>query len=241
VRREGGRLRAAGGDPLANRIPEGLRDVIGRRLSHLSPAYNRVLAVAGRIGFRPEIALTRLGLAELELGAAPSPSPSPAPRERGAAAAPGQDENDAGPSPSPAARGRGSGGGGRTEALVHLDFAIAEFRAMQMQPALERAERLHAAITAGAGPHSAPGTRHPAPGTRHPALPDGLTEREVEVLSRLAAGRTNREVAEELVLSVGTVERHVANIYRKISAGGRAEATAYALRHSLLPDAGAEH
>jgi DNA-binding CsgD family transcriptional regulator len=67
-----------------------------------------------------------------------------------------------------------------------------------------------------------------------PARPDGLTAREVEVLALLAAGRTNRAIAEELVLSLTTVQRHIANIYTKINAHGRAEATSYALRHGVL-------
>jgi pimeloyl-ACP methyl ester carboxylesterase/DNA-binding CsgD family transcriptional regulator len=62
----------------------------------------------------------------------------------------------------------------------------------------------------------------------------GLTEREVEVLRHLAGGRTNDEIAEELFVSVRTVERHVANIYAKIGARGRANATAYALTHNLI-------
>ena len=66
-----------------------------------------------------------------------------------------------------------------------------------------------------------------------PTYPDGLTAREVQVLFLLAGGMTNKEIAEQLVLSVPTVARHIANIYTKIDARGRAEATAYALRHAL--------
>jgi DNA-binding NarL/FixJ family response regulator len=62
-----------------------------------------------------------------------------------------------------------------------------------------------------------------------------LTRREVQVLSLLAGGRTSKEIAEQLSLSVTTVQRHVANIYAKIGARNRAEATGYALRHSLGP------
>ncbi|MHB1134140.1 MAG: ATP-binding protein [Chloroflexota bacterium] len=65
------------------------------------------------------------------------------------------------------------------------------------------------------------------------AAPDGLTARELEVLRLVAGGRTNREIADELVLSVATVERHIANIYAKIDARGRADATAYAYRQGL--------
>jgi DNA-binding CsgD family transcriptional regulator len=64
-------------------------------------------------------------------------------------------------------------------------------------------------------------------------LPAGLTPRELEILRALAAGKSNREIASALVLSVHTVERHVANIYRKIDARNRAEATAFALRERL--------
>jgi DNA-binding CsgD family transcriptional regulator len=63
--------------------------------------------------------------------------------------------------------------------------------------------------------------------------PDGLTTREVEVLRLLASGSRNKEIAEQLSVSVHTVERHLANIYAKIRARNRAEATAYALTENL--------
>ncbi|HEV8634284.1 MAG TPA: AAA family ATPase [Chloroflexota bacterium] len=66
-----------------------------------------------------------------------------------------------------------------------------------------------------------------------PAYPAGLTQREVEVLRLIAGGRSNQAIAEELVLSERTVERHITNLYRKIDARGRADATAYALTHRL--------
>jgi pimeloyl-ACP methyl ester carboxylesterase/DNA-binding CsgD family transcriptional regulator len=62
---------------------------------------------------------------------------------------------------------------------------------------------------------------------------DGLTPREVQVLRLIAAGRSNREIAEDLVLSERTVARHVTNIYSKIAVHSKAEATAYAFRHEL--------
>ena len=61
------------------------------------------------------------------------------------------------------------------------------------------------------------------------AYRDGLTDREVQVLRLVAGGRTNKEVAVELVLSVRTVERHIGNIYGKIGARGKADAASYAL------------
>src|SRR5262249_6088280 len=60
-----------------------------------------------------------------------------------------------------------------------------------------------------------------------------LSSRELEVLRLLAAGESNQEIARRLSLSPHTIERHVANLYRKIGARGRADATAYAFRNGL--------
>ena len=62
---------------------------------------------------------------------------------------------------------------------------------------------------------------------------EALTPRELEVLRLVAAGASNGEIAATLGLSINTVERHVGNIYRKIDARGRADATAYAIRRGL--------
>jgi len=67
------------------------------------------------------------------------------------------------------------------------------------------------------------------------SLPDGLTDREAEVLCLVAAGYTNRYIADTLVLSVRTVERHIAHVYAKTGARGRADATRYAVHHGLIP------
>ncbi len=61
----------------------------------------------------------------------------------------------------------------------------------------------------------------------------GLSRRETEVLRLLATGHSNRRIATDLCLSPRTVQRHVANVYLKVGAHCRAEATAYALRHGL--------
>jgi pimeloyl-ACP methyl ester carboxylesterase/DNA-binding CsgD family transcriptional regulator len=69
-----------------------------------------------------------------------------------------------------------------------------------------------------------------------PALPKdlaGLSPRELEVLTLLAAGKSARQISAELVLAVRTVERHIANVYRKIGAHNRAEATTFALDRGL--------
>jgi DNA-binding NarL/FixJ family response regulator len=59
-----------------------------------------------------------------------------------------------------------------------------------------------------------------------------LSKRQAEVLRLIAEGRTTSEIAERLVLSERTVERHIADVYAKIGARNRAEATAYALSNS---------
>jgi DNA-binding CsgD family transcriptional regulator/pimeloyl-ACP methyl ester carboxylesterase len=75
----------------------------------------------------------------------------------------------------------------------------------------------------------------PLPGTiGRRALPsEGLSPREMEVLRLVAGGESNSQIARRLGLSTHTVERHVANLYRKVGARGRADATAYALRNGL--------
>jgi predicted ATPase/DNA-binding CsgD family transcriptional regulator/DNA-binding XRE family transcriptional regulator len=65
------------------------------------------------------------------------------------------------------------------------------------------------------------------------ALPDGLTDRQAEVLALLAAGLSNKQIAAELFLSPATVERHLATVYRKLGIGSRVEATRYAIAHGL--------
>jgi predicted ATPase/DNA-binding CsgD family transcriptional regulator/transcriptional regulator with XRE-family HTH domain len=67
--------------------------------------------------------------------------------------------------------------------------------------------------------------------------PDGLTPREVEVLRLIAAGKSNREIAETLVVSVRTVVHHIEHIYQKIGARNRADAATYAVRQGLLDPA----
>jgi DNA-binding NarL/FixJ family response regulator len=66
-------------------------------------------------------------------------------------------------------------------------------------------------------------------------LPDGLTPREAEVLRLMAAGRTNQEIAADLVLSEGTVKTHVNRIFAKAGVRDRGQAVAYAYRHGLAP------
>jgi two-component system response regulator NreC len=67
-----------------------------------------------------------------------------------------------------------------------------------------------------------------------PGPPDGLSERELEVLRLIALGHTNAEIGEQLYLSVRTVETHRAHIQQKLRLASRAELVRYALEHGLL-------
>jgi DNA-binding CsgD family transcriptional regulator len=62
----------------------------------------------------------------------------------------------------------------------------------------------------------------------------GLSARELEVLRHVAAGKTNREIAEELVVSEHTVARHLQNIFSKLGVSSRTAATAFAFEHRLV-------
>lgn len=66
-------------------------------------------------------------------------------------------------------------------------------------------------------------------------LPGGLTKREVEVLARIAAGASNRDVATQLFISEKTVGRHLANIYAKLDVSSRTAAAAWAHENKVLP------
>jgi DNA-binding CsgD family transcriptional regulator len=66
------------------------------------------------------------------------------------------------------------------------------------------------------------------------AAPHGLSARELEVLRHVAAGKTNRQIAEELVVSEHTVARHMQNIFAKLGVSSRTAATAFAFEHRLV-------
>jgi DNA-binding NarL/FixJ family response regulator len=64
--------------------------------------------------------------------------------------------------------------------------------------------------------------------------PEGLTAREVEVLRLLAGGLTNPQIAERLVVSLPTINTHVASIFNKLGVNSRSAATRYAVEHHLM-------
>jgi DNA-binding NarL/FixJ family response regulator len=76
---------------------------------------------------------------------------------------------------------------------------------------------------------SAAGRPAPAPSS----LPDELTPREAEVLSLIARGMSNREIADTLVVSEATVKTHINHVFAKIGARDRAQAVHYAYTHGL--------
>jgi DNA-binding CsgD family transcriptional regulator len=135
--------------------------------------YLQALESAGKIRFRPELALTHLRLAELLV------------------------EDDA----------------ARSEALDHLDIAIPELGDMHMRPWLERALALrddHRASSQG-------------PAAVRSSTSDTLTAREREIAGLVASGLSNREIAEQLVISEGTVEVHVKHILGKLDFKSRSQ------------------
>lgn len=65
---------------------------------------------------------------------------------------------------------------------------------------------------------------------------EDLTEREMEVLQLIAAGKTNQEIAERLYIGLKTVKTHVSNILAKLDVSDRTQAAVYAYRHGLVKD-----
>jgi non-specific serine/threonine protein kinase len=115
------------------------------------------------------------------------------------------------------------------QALGDAAYAVAwaEGRAMSLEEAIGEALAGGDAPPGDAVPPPAPGGAAPAPA--------GLTPAEVRVLRLLAGGRTTKEIAAALVVSVSTVDRHITHIYAKAGVHGRAAATAFALKHGLMP------
>jgi len=84
----------------------------------------------------------------------------------------------------------------------------------------------------GAGPDVA--ALGAGPGAPAAKPPHGLTQRELQVLRFVAAGKTNKLIARELFLSEKTIDRHLSNIFVKLNVGSRTAATAWAYEHDLV-------
>lgn len=97
--------------------------------------------------------------------------------------------------------------------IMELEAARRLFTRLGAAPDLARLERLAAVESPAAG---------------------GLTGREVQVLALVATGKTNREIATDLVISEKTVARHLSNIFTKLEVSSRSAATAYAYEHDLV-------
>jgi len=104
----------------------------------------------------------------------------------------------------------------------------------QIRAAVEAVARGEAALDPAVQHHVVAALSEPAPAERAaPELPDGLTPREAEVLGLIAAGLTNAEIADRLVVSAATVKTHVNHIFAKTGARDRAAAVVYAYGHGL--------
>jgi DNA-binding NarL/FixJ family response regulator len=68
--------------------------------------------------------------------------------------------------------------------------------------------------------------------------PDGLTHREIKILSEVARGLGDKEIAAKMFLSESTIKSHLRNVYRRLKVQNRAQATAYALQNGLLAEHG---
>ena len=121
-----------------------------------------------------------------------------------------------------------------------LGYLTKDAGADEIQQALHRVTSGQAALDPAVQRHLveaiAGGPADPAPaGATPPAsLPDNLTPREAEVLTLIAAGLSNTEIAERLVVSEATVKSHVNHMLPKIGARDRAQAVGYAYRHGLV-------
>jgi DNA-binding NarL/FixJ family response regulator len=91
----------------------------------------------------------------------------------------------------------------------------------------------HAMFDPGVASRLAVAMSRPAGPPPPDRLPDGLTQREAEVLGQIAAGRTNAEIAGALFVAETTIKTHINNAFAKIGARNRTEAARYATRHGL--------
>jgi DNA-binding CsgD family transcriptional regulator len=141
--------------------------------------------------------------------------------------------------PYPAAYGRLRGaealiaaGGSRAEPTALLSEAHAACVRMGAAAMREEVEALARRARIELGQPASPASPEPDPS---PAGALGISERELDVLALVAEGRTNRQIADALFISVKTTGAHVSSILRKLDVATRGEAAAVAVRSGLLP------
>jgi DNA-binding NarL/FixJ family response regulator len=115
-----------------------------------------------------------------------------------------------------------------------LGYLTKDAGAAEIQQALHRVAGGQAALDPAVQRHLVEAIAAEMPPPAEP-MPDGLTAREAEVLTLIAAGLSNTEIAERLVVSEATVKSHVNHLLPKIGARDRAQAVGYAYRHGLAP------
>ncbi len=115
----------------------------------------------------------------------------------------------------------------RAMASSLLDESLTISTELGMRPLMERVTALQ--------------ERADAQPVKASAYPDGLTQREVEVLQLICGGKTDREIAEELFISFRTVGNHVRSILNKTATANRTEAATYAALNGLTSDSGGVH
>ena len=184
-----------------------------------------------RAGYRPELAWECYEYADALIQRASSPvRGEPFGRLRAGSVEPRPSTSFRAEAPSglsPLGRSLEAEGSGRTEddrakAMRLLDEALTISRELGMRPLMEKVVSLQEKA------ESLP--------VEAPAYPDGLSQREVEVLRLIALGKSNPEIGKDLFISLNTVARHVSHIFSKTGAANRTEAATYAVRHELIQD-----
>jgi DNA-binding NarL/FixJ family response regulator len=116
-----------------------------------------------------------------------------------------------------------------------LGYLTKDAGAAEIQQALHRVASGQAALDPAVQRHLVEAIAADAPPAPAEPMPDGLTPREAEVLTLIAGGLSNAEIADHLVVSEATVKTHVNHLLPKIGARDRAQAVGYAYRHGLAP------